>query len=638
MKQNNLKLIRLLMESSQITASALADKLGVSIRSVKNYVKEINDIYPNAIISSREGYRIDSSIGEKIVNDDNTHIPQTSEERVTYIINELIHHNGSNKIIDMYDLCDEMFISLSTLKNELIKVKRKMVKFDLQLLTKGTMIKVVGLEKNKRKLLSSILYDESNVNFINIQSLQKAFIDIDIIKIREIVIEIFNKYQYFINDYSLINLILHITIAIDRVRNNYVNLEDISLRPRVRLHEYDIALEMANKIEEEFHVKFNPTEIYEMCLLIISRATTVDYKSINENNIEEFIGKECFELVNELIQGINQYYYINISEPEFMVRFALHIRNLIVRAQNNYFSKNPLTEGIKTACPLIYDASVILANELGERTGIQVNDDEIAYIAFHLGSTLEEQKVLAEKISAVLYCPNYYDINLKLVDNLRQYFANDLLVTNILTDESEIQKLPETDLILSTIPLSQLTTIPVLQINLFFNEKDRNNLGNKIKELQSHKRKKEFEGYLKEMIIPEFFDKKEGFFDQESCIDYLISKMRSKGYVDSTFKEEIMYRESVSSTAFGNFAIPHAMKMNAKKTGMNIVIINDPLEWGIHQVNLVIMLSFNKNERYIFNEIFEPITMILSEPENIKKIIGCNTYDEFIHTMVSLLE
>lgn len=637
MKQKELKLVRLLIETSQMTANTLADKMRVSVRSIKTYVKEINDEYPNAISSSREGYKINPVIAAQIIKEDNTHIPQTSEERVTYIINKLIHHNGSNKIIDLYDLCDEMYISLSTLKVELTKVKRKLTKYDLQLVTKGTMVKVIGLEKNKRKLLSSILYDESNINFINIQSLQKAFIDIDIEKIKQIIVEIFNKYQYFINDYSLINLILHITIAIDRMRNNYINSEEITLHSSVRLHEYDIALEMATRIEEEFHVKFNPTEIYEMCLLIISRATTLDYKSINENNIEEFIGKDCFELVNELIQGINRYYYINISEPEFMVRFALHIRNLLVRAQNNYFSKNPLTEGIKTACPLIYDASVILANELGEKTGIRINDDEIAYIAFHLGSTLEEQKVLSEKISAILYCPNYYDINLKLVDNLRQYFSNDLLVTNILTDESEIKKISDTDLILTTIPVSQITEIPILQINIFFNEKDRTNLRNKIIDIQHLKRKTVFKNHLKTMILPDFFEKKNGFFDQDSCIDYMVNTMRKKGYVDSTFKEEIMYRESISSTSFGNFAIPHAMKMNAKKTGMNIVIVEEPLEWGAHQVNLIIMMSFNKNERYIFNEIYEPITMILSEAENVKKLISSDSYDEFINTIVALL-
>ena len=69
---------------------------------------------------------------------------------------------------------------MSTLKVELNKVKRKLKKYDLELETKSDSIKCIGLEKNKRKLLSSILYKESNVNFVNIDSLQKAFTNIDI--------------------------------------------------------------------------------------------------------------------------------------------------------------------------------------------------------------------------------------------------------------------------------------------------------------------------------------------------------------------------------------------------------------------------------------------------------------------------
>ena len=76
-----------------------------------------------------------------------------------------------------------------------------------------------------------------------------------------------------------------------------------------------------------------------MTLLIISRATTIDYKSINAANLEDFIGKECLNLVKELILDINSFYYIDLSEQEFLIRFALHIKNLLVRSKNNYFSK-----------------------------------------------------------------------------------------------------------------------------------------------------------------------------------------------------------------------------------------------------------------------------------------------------------
>ena len=51
-----------------------------------------------------------------------------------------------------------------------------------------------------------------------------------------------------------------------------------------------------------------------MTLLIISRATTIDYKSINATNLKDFIGKDCLDLVKELILDINSFYYIDLSE------------------------------------------------------------------------------------------------------------------------------------------------------------------------------------------------------------------------------------------------------------------------------------------------------------------------------------
>lgn len=636
MKPKSLKLIRLLLESQPCTANTLADRMGVSVRSIKNYVHDINEEFPKTIASSREGYILDLEMAKEILKNDSERVPQTSEERVIFILTQLIDHHQSEPV-NVYDLCDEMYISLSTLKNELQKVKRRLSKFDLELISQGDEITIRGLEKNKRKMLSTILYDESNVNFVNLSSLQDAFIDIDIEFIKNTVLEIFEEYHYFINDYSLINLVLHITIAIDRIRNNNFNTQNVDERPEVRLHEYELAQKVAKRMEEHFDIKYSDAEVYEMTLLIISRATTIDYKSINSTNLEEFIGKDCLELVNQLILDINAFYYIDLSEQEFLIRFALHIRNLLVRSKNNYFSKNPLTEGIKTACPLIYDVSVSLAGTIKEKTGVSINDDEIAYIAFHLGSTLEAQKNLTAKITAALYCPNYYDMNLKITDTIKQYFVNDLLITNILTDESEFDKIKETDLIITTIPISKILTTPMIQISLFLTDKDRMTLSDKIEELRKTKKRKEFEGYLRELIIPDFFEKKNGLPTEKECINYMVKKMAKHGYVDNSFKNEILEREKMSSTAFGNFAIPHAMKMYAHKTGMNIIVSDEPILWNGQSVNLVIMLCFNINERYIFNEIFDPITMILSESENVRKITTSKSYEDFIQNLVNLL-
>ena len=66
----------------------------------------------------------------------------------------------------------------------------------------------------------------------------------------------------------------------------------------------------------------------------------------------------------------------------------------------------------------------------------------------------------------------------------------------------------------------------------------------------------------------------------------MVNKLIAYGYVDDEFENEIISRKNMSSTAFGSFAIPHAMKMHAKKTGMNIVISETPISWNQQDVYL----------------------------------------------------
>lgn len=634
MKPKLIKLIRILSDYTDfVTASGLANAMDVSSRSIKSYIQEINSSYPDAIESSREGYRIRKHIAQKILKETGTHIPQSSQERIVYIINRLIKDDTP---VNAYDLCDEMFISYSTIKNELKSVKRKLARFDLQLNNNSDNWSVAGLEKNKRRLLSSILYDESNVNFVNLETIQMIFPEIDIELIKNGLLEVFDQFHYFVNDYSLINLVLHITIAIDRIKNQNISTEDIGDMPALSAHEYELAGSIVKNIEKNFQITYNQSEVYELALLLISRATAIDYKSITTSNLQDFIGKDCFDLVNELILAVGSYYYIDLAEPEFLIRFALHIRNLLQRSKNNYFSRNPLTEEIKTACPLIYDVSVYLSSIIKDRTGVSINDDEIAYIAFHLGSTLEAQKNLSEKVTAVLYFPSYYNTNVKLTDTINRHFSSELLITNILTAERDLENVAKNDFVLSTVPLNSVIELPLLQISPFFTEKDIDKVRKLLAEIKAEKRRKQFREYLEYLIIPEFFEKRNDLANSSDVIHYMAGNMIRLGYVDEDFENEIYDREQLSSTAFQDFAIPHAMKMHAHKTGLSVLISDSPIEWDTKQVHIVMMLCFNREERFIFNEVFEPLTMVLSSRENIRKLTQAETYQEFIELLTVL--
>lgn len=630
------KLIQMLLKEQLLTSSVLSNQLDVSIRTVKSYIYQINDEYPETISSSRLGYSINKDHAYDVLRDllsEEKGIPQTSKERIVFLLNKLLKSHQDD-LFNIYDISDELYISPSTIRNELKRVKRKLNKYDIELILKGDSFKIDGLEKNKRKMLSSILYEESDIHFLNLDTLQQSFRNINIDLIKSIILSEFQKYHYFINDYSLSNLVLHLALSIERIRddNHYIqNNQTIN----EDLIEYKLAKDLAFQLENYFQITFSKAEVFEMTLLIASRASSFNYRTMKISDLEEFVGKDCLDLVYSLVDDIKSLYSIDLSDPEFLMRFTLHIYNLIIRSHNNYLSKNPLTKEIKTSYPLIYDMSVTIAKIIIEKTNVHINDDEIAYITFHIGSILETQKSFATKLPIAIFCPNYYDLSYKLIDSIQQYFSNDVIISHVFTNENDLLSIHNIDLIITTVPLNVILETPVFEIKMFLSNQDRYKLSEKIKEININKQKNELRKYLTQLIIPDLFERKEDFKNKNECLSIMVNKLVENKYVETSFYDEIIKREQLSSTAFGNFAIPHSMKMNAYKTGINVMITRKPIKWDNHSVNLVLMMCFNKNERYIFNNIYDIITTILSESDNVKRIVSSKTYDEFIDNIVN---
>lgn len=635
MDSKHLNLLHLMITEDQVTAAVLAQKFSVSTRSIKQYIKDINYVYPETIKSSNKGYTVDSEKAIQIIKENQNSIPQTPRERCSYLIVKLI--NQKNSDLNEFDLSEELFISLSTLRKDLEKIKRKLAKFDLQLVIKKGNLSLNGSEKNKRKLLSATIYDETNLNFLSFQTIQSKFHNLDIISIKNIILEQFTKFKYYINDYSLSNLVLHIAITIERIKSHNLTspISDISLDNKAV--EIQLAEAIASPLQNQYNIVFNNSELLEMSQLILSRATTINEKDLDISEIKKKVGYDCFNFVQKIIHRIQEMYFVDLEEPDFMIRFSLHIKNLIERSKHNYFNKNPLANDIKKRCPLIYDMSVSIAALIKEYYHIDLNNDEIAYIAFHIGSSIESQQELKQKLNTILFCPDYYNTKNKLAEKIIENFHSDIVLLNIITDESQLVEYQNIDLIISTVPYLSTTTEPITTalISIFYTNRDKEVLLTAIKEQKRQKQQKLFEYHLKQITSEQLFLTTTKITDRKTCLKEMATKLEALKYTNSHFIQEIIEREKLSSTAFGLFAIPHSMKMTAKKTGLNILINNQGIDWENTSVQLVIMMCFNTNERQVFNEVYDPLTQILSDNNNLAKILAAKDYNDFINILVN---
>lgn len=633
MERKHKMIISKLLEKQTLTSNELSQSINLSVRTIKTLIKEINTELPGTIISSNQGYTL-------VKKDSITQISSFSditdyEKRKNQIILSLL---SATTPLNIFDLAEEMFVSISTLHNELKNVKSQLSSFDLKLVSRNSYLHIEGLEKNKRKLISDMLYRQSNIDFMNYSTIQKLFPDIEITLLKNIVTAALEAKRYFINDYSLVNFILHLTIMIKRMKQKNYTQENID-SSIIEKSAHEICVDIAYNIEHHFHISFSESEITELQILLVSRATKFNIKDTNKLEIKKYIGSEANSIINLIVKKLSEYYYIDLDpDSEFGIRFSIHIKNLLIRAQNNYLSKNPLAENIKSQSPLIYDISVTIASVIKQATNLTINDDEIAYIAFHIGSIIENQRKLTKSIRGVLYCPEYYEISKELATQLTNQFGDSLFITNIINDEEQLSTESNIELVVTTVPLNKSYPISVQQISLFFNHSDQNKIRVALEKIYLQHKRKYFKNKLEELITPSLFEISTSNTNKDDVIKHMSDNLYKLGYTQKNYYEKVLERELLSSTEFDYFAIPHTMKMESKKTGIYLLINRKGIVWNNKKINVVIMLCFSPSERSLFNEIFGELTEILLNPKNVSVIVKSNNYEELIENIVNCIE
>lgn len=148
------ELLRILSEADKsIPAAILAGMLGASERTVRNYIKVLNESGDVSIVSSREGYRLEKGAAAQ----DNG--LSENEARSWQVLSDLL---TSKEGINAFDEAERLFVSASTVVNVIIPRIKSMVKeYGLCIESSNYQFYLKGSERNKRRLIGYIATSDS---------------------------------------------------------------------------------------------------------------------------------------------------------------------------------------------------------------------------------------------------------------------------------------------------------------------------------------------------------------------------------------------------------------------------------------------------------------------------------------------
>lgn len=615
-------------ENKWVTSNELAAFCECTTRTIRNNIYKINEVTPNLINSTKQGYQINLNIPFEFQSESDV------TERKSKLLLELI--KNSTKGVDLFELADILYISEVTLKKDIQQLKNELKEADVQIVTSKDRIKLIGKERAKRKYMISLLYEEGGYRESIKSRIQEMIEFVSIDKLQNIVKEVLAEESITTNQYSMMNIVLHYAISIVRIQQGNTLIETQKTLIRKHSKEYEISKKIAKILSEEYQIHFSEAETKQLGLLYVGLQNEQSANA-NHGELDQFVDKKIIEALKSVLANVEETYLIDLQNEQLFIKLAIHVQSLYYRSRYKAYTRNLSLLDIKTSYPVTFDIAVYISSLLQEKLAIDFNEDEISFIALHIGSFLESENRDYLRLEIGLLVDDYHDLRTNMLKKLRARFENEATIELIENEDYE----ENFDIILTTNRDVALEKAGSIFIHPLLTTKDIKKITSRIqtkkKILENNIRGQQIDRYIVRSLYSNQIDPSE--LTPAKIREQMISKMEKQNFVTPEFKEKVEKREQMAPTSFpSGIAIPHSIKNDALQSGVSIMTLQEPIYWNDVKIKIIALVAISKKDATEFNDFFEKFVEIVSEPINTKRLSIAESFEEFIRKLKMMME
>ena len=628
-KRQNMIMTIMNNQKDWIVGKDLAKLLNVSDRTIRNDIAAINEFYADTMIESniRKGYRIQGEKVKRFIEETKKEIPETGEERRWLILKTLVEHNQVN----IYQLADQMCISEFSLENDMNKIRKLLDNYQgLKVIRQSNMLQLSGEEREKRHLYEELISYKISGNLWNLNKVAENFMRFDLLKVKELLKDIFEEFHYQMNEVRIPTLLIHVGVILERNFACHFLKEDEEQQGKYGREEYEISRHFFEKIGARLSLQVREAEICDFAIYL-------EHGKRKGYCEEEQLQGLASDLVQHIIVEIREHFDIDFSEDrEFRLGLEVHTVSLLKRHYANVEIDHTCLEEVKRKYPLIFEMGVWVCKIMEEHLNIIISENEISFIALHLGSAYERAN-LRRKYRCLLICPHNQTVKDLCIQKIVNRFQDRMEIVGCMSyfEESLIRE-KNLDLILTTQPVAHALDIETTEISMFFAHTDEAAVFQTLNRLDQIRYRNNFQFFILNLIREEFFTANMAVEEPEKIISDMCDKLYARGYVKENFKEGVLKRERLSPTSFFHgFAIPHNMShQETIHSAISTAILKQPVQWGSYEVRFVLLLAITEENRNFLKIFFDWLDDIVSNPEKFARLLEVQDYQSFVNTLL----
>ncbi|MDJ1122668.1 PTS sugar transporter subunit IIA [Olsenella sp. YH-ols2217] len=623
-----------MLEASQdwCSTATLAQAVGVSERTVRNYVARLMG-EGVAIESSRAGYRIRReapapllAVPEPVIETD-----QTRAEAV------LIRLLDSTESVSLYELSDSLALSESTVSNTVLPRWRAMLaSFEMRLVSHDFTLAIEGTEQDKRRLMGSLASRSDGAFFTSEPAIALMFPGINVAELRAELARTCEKCGLAASDYAINNLLVHLLVIMERLASGH-RLDDIedpvnASALLASLHRREEVLRGAGAIvrllQERFGVEVPERDFRQVTLLL---ALSIDPGG-GEQDLAGLMDPSFREAVTQILGLTAERFGLEPFDDDFCLRITLHMFNAYQRAVLKISCPNPIAGNLKRDHMPVYDMAVFFCHRFSQLFHVQFSEDELGFIAFHIGAYLEQSKAEHPPASCVVVTERYHDFSDTLLAGIESNFHNRVMVKQVLSRAEWELEQPEAELVVDT--SASLPPAPGrVAVSPILTRHDVHRIRRELDAIEERREGEKARAFLRHMLSPNLY-LRESPGSPEECIRRLVELAQGIGVVDEGFLEDVLLRERLSSTAFTDqLAIPHTLDHFAKRSFVAVLHAQKPVPWERHEVSFVLLVGLAREERGNFSDAMEVLVDAFSDMDTTLALLRTRDFDEFASTL-----
>ncbi|WP_077597154.1 BglG family transcription antiterminator [Oceanobacillus kimchii] len=626
---------------SPLTSTFIANINHVTSRTTRDDIKKLNQQlhahgatiqsikgkgYQLSIQNEDEFHRFLTMEWNQESNSRNT--PNTPEQRVKYIVRRLLF---TMDYIKLEQLADEMYISKSTIQNDMKLVRQQLKPFELDIHVKPSHgIKIIGEEIKIRFCMAEFFVDRENDSHADVKP-HYEFVTLlhhQLRMIKNIIIQQLDSHQMTLSDIAIHNLFIHIAIAVLRIRDghpidfNAAHMEEMQDMKDTKA--YYVAEKIVEDTEKQLQLSFPKTETIYVALHLLGTKMVASTK-IDSTDIESILDPSIYKLVVLSLEKIEEEMHLDISkDKELMISLGMHLKPAMNRYKYGMNIRNPMLSHIKKNYQLAFQAAVYAGVVIEEKTGITIDENEIGYLALHIGAAMERNKLKKGPKRCLVVCASGMGTAQLIYYKLKSKFEGKMEVVGT-TEYYRLRDYPldDIDLIISSIPIKEDIRIPVIEVNAIIEEDDLQHIQSFISGKETNLLSK----YLHEANI--FLNLEVA--SKEQVLKYMTVHLQENEYVDTDLLDSIYEREKIAPTSFGNLvAIPHPLTPKSEQTFISIATLKEPIVWADKTVQFVCLLSVKRNSQEDLQSLYETIGKIIDRPSIVQKLVQTKDKNTFI--------